>query len=329
MKSSHFWLALVGSVVLAQTTRGDALPDVGGSGSAIEQAAELIEQLDAPEFARRQEASRKLTEAGTTLFPEIEKAAQGGSREVASRAIEILRSHFQGGDETTKKAARASLERLAASGNPSAAQRAKDALNPQPEPADAGNLNGINPAMIQLMQQRAIQQQQLMRLQMPGRINPAPGQVVRRTSMRTVNGQREIEEQNGNKITKVRDVPGGGIEGQVTETINGKETTRKVEAKDLDDLKKKDNELAQFYERYSADGGIPRGGMPGLAPADALKRQIDSLDRMIERYKARLPNDPNAQRRIDSYQRLKQQIEQQLKDAEKAAAAPAANPPGE
>ena len=86
----------------------------------------------------------------------------------------------------------------------------------------------------------------------------APGGFVRRTSVRTINGQREIEVQDGGKITKVRDVPGGGIEGQVTETVNGKETTRKVEAKDLQDLKQKDAELAKVYEQFQPPAAAPR-----------------------------------------------------------------------
>lgn len=248
MKTTSGWLlALAACFAMASLCRGSA--------------DQLIEQLDAPEFASRQEASRKLTEGGKDVFPDVEKAAEAGSREVASRAIEILRSHFQGGDEGTREAARAALERLASGSNASAAQRARDILNPPPEP-QIGNLGGINPAMLQLMQQQAMQQalqRQQMQLQIRGRMAPgAPGGFVRRTSVRTINGQREIEVQDGGKITKVRDVPGGGIEGQVTETVNGKETTRKVEAKDLQDLKQKDAELAKVYEQFQPPPAAPR-----------------------------------------------------------------------
>jgi hypothetical protein len=280
----------------------------------------ILEQLDAPGFADRQEASRKLSEAGKAVFPEVEKAAEAGSREVATRAIDILRRHFSGGDLETKEAAKASLERLAKSGNPAAAQRAADALNPQPMPTlPQPAIGGINPALLPLMQQRGIQ------IQLGG---IAAGQnVVRRTSIRTINGLREIEVQNGDKITKVKDVAGGGIEAEVTEKVNGKETTRKIEAKDLDELKKKDADVAQVYETYNRIGrGIQIGAMPGApglpgavpppVPAartpETIKRMIESLDQNIERYKAQLPNDPNAQRRIDSLERTKKRYQDML-----------------
>jgi hypothetical protein len=132
----------------------------------------------------------------------------------------------------------------------------------------------------------------------------------------------------------VKDVAGGGIEASVTDIQpNGKETTRKIEAKDLDDLKKKDADVAQIYETYSRAGrgipigiAIPPGGLPpgalppGVLPggavpaaqADALKRTIESIDRSIERYKARLPNDPTAQQRIDSLERTKKRYQDML-----------------
>jgi hypothetical protein len=225
---------------------------------------------------------------------------------VATRAVEILRNHFQGGDEATKQAAKASLERLAASGNSSAAQRAAEALNPQPEQTLPANLNGLNPAFVPLIQQR----QAALRLQFGARA-AIPLNGGRRTSVRSINGRREIEVQDGDKITKVKDAAGGGLEAEITEKVNGKETTRKIQAKDLDDLKKQDADAAQVYERYA-----PRPVTP-----ESIKRQIESLDQMLERIKAQVPNNPNMQRSVDSLERLKQLQEQQLKDAEKAAEA--------
>ena len=306
MKTTRRWLLAVScTLFLAGASRGDTLPE-GASASAAEDAKQLIEQLDAPEFSERQEASRKLGESGRAVFPQIEKAAEAGTREVASRGIEILRSHFQGGDDETKQAAKASLERLAKSGNPAAAQRATEALTPPQQNAGvpiAGNFGVINPAILPLMQQR---------IQLGGIAAPGVG---RRTTMRSVNGKREVEQQEGDKVTKVRDGANGGIEAEITEKVNGKETTRKVEAKDLNDLKQKEPAAAEIYERYA---NRPTPGTP-----EALKKQLESLDRSMETYKARLPNDPNVQRSIDSLKRIREQIEQRLKDAEKAAAPPA------
>ena len=324
--------ALAGGAMADEVARA-AEPAVSTSTSDANTAelANLIEQLDAPEFAERQEASRKLSEAGKAVFPQVEKAAEAGSREVATRAVEILRQHFKGGDLETKESAKASLERLAKSGNPAAAQRAEGVLNPPAAvtlPQQA--FGGINPAILQ-MQLQQLQQRQI---QLGGVV---PGQnVVLRTSVRTVNGIREIEVRNGDKITKVKDIAGGGLEASITEIHpNGKETTRKIEAKDLDDLKKKDADAAQIYETYSRRGGgiqigalppgvLPPGFMPGGAfpggaipvpparPPESVKLLIESIDRSIERYKARLPNDPSAQRRLDSLEQMKKRYQEML-----------------
>ena len=165
MKRPRHWLLVIVCVAAAQVAYG-APSDVG----------RFVEQLDAPGFAERQEASRKLSEAGKAVFPEIEKAAETGSREVASRAVEILRRHFKGGDLETKEAAQVALERLAKSGNAAAARQAADALNPQPVAAiPPPNINGINPAILQRVQQGGIQ------IQLGG-IAPAQN-VVRRTTL--------------------------------------------------------------------------------------------------------------------------------------------------
>lgn len=309
------WLLAAGcALLLAAAVRGDTLPEGASTPSTAEDVTQLVQQLDAPEFSERQEASRKLSEAGRGVFPQIEKAAESGTREVASRGVEILKNHFQGGDDETKQAAKGALERLAKSGNPAAAQRATEALNP---PADqvgiaAGNVGAINPA-IQLALQQQIQAAQAQRIQF-GALPIAPG-VGRRISVRSINGKREIEQQEGDKITKVRDGANGGIEAEITEKVNGKETTRKVEAKDLNELKQKEPAAADIYDRYTSR-------RPATATPETLKRQLESLDRTMETYKARLPNDPNVQRSIDSLNRVREQIEQRLKDAEKAAPAP-------
>src|SRR4051794_38082774 len=74
--------------------------------------ARLIEQLDAPEFGERQEASRRLSEAGKSALPDVEKAVTAPSREVSGRALDILKLHFQRGDADLKQAAKESLSRL-------------------------------------------------------------------------------------------------------------------------------------------------------------------------------------------------------------------------
>jgi hypothetical protein len=319
MNSTIALLVAVGtSLLVVAVSCGDTLPAADEPPTAAADIARLVDQLEAPEFSQRQEASRKLTEAGRRAFEEIEKAAQSGTREAAIRAIEILKNHFSGGDEQSREAAKAALERLAKSENAAAAQRANLALNPPAEPQGIP-INAFQPAMLPMMAPARIQIQ----------MGNVGNRVVRRTSVRTINGQREIEHQDGDKITKVKDVPGGGIEAETTEKVNGKDITRKVEAKDLDDLKKKDADAARIYEQYGTRAARPGVANPILQNPDAIKRQLESIERVLERTKAQVPNNPAAQRSVDSLQRLKDQYEQRLKDAEKQAAVPAkpADPP--
>src|SRR5581483_10035467 len=64
------------------------------SGLSSTEIARLIEQLDAPLFGERQDASRRLIEAGKSVLPDLEKAAAAPSREVSGRALDILKQHF-------------------------------------------------------------------------------------------------------------------------------------------------------------------------------------------------------------------------------------------
>lgn len=68
--------------------------------------------------------------------------------------------------------------------------------------------------------------------------------------MKNVNGNREIQVvENGRKV-EISDTGGKNIKVRITETVNGKETTRTVEADDVDALKKKDAKAAELYEQY-------------------------------------------------------------------------------
>src|SRR5687768_11032011 len=146
---------------------------------------------------------------------------------------------------------------------------------------------------------------------------PVINNVNRRVSIREANGRREIEHVENGKTTKIVKNPNGSIEAETTEKQNGKDVTKKVEAKDLEDLKKKDPDAAKIFEQFTPNGagniqiqpgfapdrfGIPnlpaalpdRPGVPNL-PADIIEQQLKSLDRLIERVKANAPNNPAAQ----------------------------------
>jgi hypothetical protein len=243
-------------------------------------------QLDAPEFAQRQEASHKLAEAGSAAFMELERVAAGSSREASDRALEIFKRQFQRGDSETQTAARGALERLSQHAVPSLAQRARYVLDPPPAPPPT------MPLPLQARQAR-------IRLQ----VN-APA-MRRQIEARNVNGRQEIEIVENGRRQKLQIAPDGKIEAEVTETINGKQTTRKFAAKDLDDLRRQDAELARSYERTKPRA---RAAAPAV-PAEIRDRLSRALEAQIQQMKEQLPGNPNLQRAIDAIEAQKQRIE--------------------
>lgn len=85
-----------------------------GSVDATASIRQWIGHLDAPQFARRESASRSLVEAGAAALEPLEDAIRAGDLEVASRGIEIVGEMLADGDADVSAAARGVLERCAA-----------------------------------------------------------------------------------------------------------------------------------------------------------------------------------------------------------------------
>ena len=243
----------------------------------------LVERLDAPRFADRQAAQEELANLGKAALPALEKAAESDNREIAGRAFEVIQRHFQGEDAAMKDAAKESLDRLSKSQSESVARRAKDLLSPpkRPEPQIPQGLQGlrIGGARIQI--------------QVAGGAGPN----VKRVSMKEVNGVKEIEaHENGRKV-KIVDDPAAGIKLEVTETKDGKEETKKYEAKNAEDLKTKHPDAHKLYDEYSkAPAGIQVQGFQ-LAPGGVLPQGPGRLNiRPIRRAKILRPEELDAAR---------------------------------
>jgi hypothetical protein len=301
-------------VIHASARCGEGLPAVDiATEAASERIASLIERLDGREFAERQAASQQLEEAGAVAIPQLELTATAGSREASGRALDVLKRHFERGTDEVKLAAREVLVRLAESDNPSTAQRARDVLNPRkalgivspvgiqppipPPPVNNfgggfnfGGRGGIN-------------------------VNAGP---FRRISIADINGRRVIEIDERERRVKMETGPGGSIDVEVTDKQNGR--NRRLDARDLNELKRKDGELGRLYEQYAAPwqrqrgpigpaappfGFVPPAPIPAT-PAESAKRQLEIIDALLERTRQRLPNDPAAQRMIDALEEAKQ-----------------------
>jgi hypothetical protein len=220
--------------------------------------ARLIQQLDAGEFSARSEASRSLQQLGPAACPALGKAAVEGSREQRMRALEILGQHFQEGETTTKQAAKEALESIAASDHESSARRAKDILEPKNEQPMIAVPN-IAPAQIQIQVQA-----------IAGGIG---GRGVQRIQVK--NGVRQMETDDGQRKIKIVEDPAKGIEVEITQQRDGKETTEKFQAKDADELAKKDPEIHKLYQRLQNMGGVQIQAVPGgILPGNPLQQRI-------------------------------------------------------
>ena len=297
------------------------LPD-----AAAGEIAELIDQLEGAEFAERQEATRKLSEVGRAVIPQLEKVAAGSSREASVRAFDVIGGHFQRGDNETKASAKAVLDRLAASTNPAIAQRAQNILNPPPVPtaAEVAALAGV-PRLANLQVQMAA----------------IPGAARSVTVSRDANGGIRIQLRENAKTTKIESLPGGKITAEITEKQNGQEVTKKIEAADVGELKKKDAEIARIFEQYNQPARIgfaplrpaaplPVGGFgrpAPIQPADTLKRRIESLDGQIKRLKEGAPQTIATKGMLDELQTMRARYQRQLEEIEKPAQPAPGNAP--
>ena len=259
-RSISFRTVVVILACLGTSAGWSADPSAGENGATVSpesaQIAEWIKQLNSDRFTERTEASKRLEAAGTAAFPALTEAATGENREVSLRAIEVLRKHFEQGDQATKDAARQSLQKIVGSKHESAAQRAKEVLNPTPPETSVPPGIQVMPGIpgLQMVPQLQIQ------------VQAVGGGMTRQ--IRVNNGVKEIEANENGCKTKITEDPNQGIKIEVAETKDGKATKRTYAAKNAEDLKKNHPEGYQLYEKYAKQqGGFPMqlqiaGGLP-------------------------------------------------------------------
>ncbi len=265
----------------------------GDSGSEKTAIGERIEQwildLDAPQFGKRQAAAQRLAESGEAAFPRLLEAARHPSREVSERAIDLLEQHYRVGDTKLKTAAAEALRQLAGpEDGPDPTDRVARAARAVLRPAAEANLpvmaRGIAPAMIQA-QARAIAiggGANVGRIRIapggiapggiaPGGIAPggiAPGGIAiggrmgRSVSISNINGEKKVRLSENNRKVSIDIAKEGPITVELTETKDGKSTTRKFEAKNLDELKQKHPDAHKVYEELAPMFDPPRNAAP-------------------------------------------------------------------
>ena len=91
--------------------------------------AAWVKQLSANRFAQRELATQNLIDAGQAAIEPVVQAVYGNEPEAVDRSLHVLRQLGLSDDEAVEDAARAALERLAASDDRRASLRAKNTMD--------------------------------------------------------------------------------------------------------------------------------------------------------------------------------------------------------
>ncbi len=277
--------------------------------------ATLIKELDANRFSKRQDASRALKKLGQPAIAALTKAALGTSREASSRAFEILKEHFAGGDGALKDAAKAALRKIADSDKTPLARNAKEILAPKPPPQRPQQMVPFGPAQIQVQ------------FRMGG---------PQRFQARNVNGVKDIDIKEQSRTIKIHDDPNKGITVEITKKKNGKDVKQKFAAKDAAELKKKHPEAYKLYDKYGK-GAPPvplaiqglqlpniqiqqiQGGMqiPGRRLIDAkavaeqrkrISAQVEETRKLLEKFKSNSQQTESLDKAIDQLKKVHEEL---------------------
>jgi len=236
-------LAAVRAADEPSSVKGVEPPSAAGAATEVDR---LVAELDAPRFSERQAASEKLAALGAPALAALEKAAKEESLEVTTRAIELLKKLLDAPEASTQADARQALQRLAKGDRPNASRLAQDVLKVKEQEDGA----------------KAQQAAQFANRQVFGPIQIAPGINAQRVGVQHNNGGREINIEEGDRKIKINDGKGQPIKIEITTKTNGKDSTEKYEAKDVDELKKKHPETYKFYKGWENQGnplGFPLG----------------------------------------------------------------------
>ena len=217
----------------------DAKPAAGG-----ESVEQLIEQLDSAEYDKREAACGKLAAKGKAAIAALENASANGNLEVSSRATTLLGKLLKSSDAATADAASSALKRLANGDSAAAARKAKSILDEKIGSKDAPGMNAGGGIVFGNGGGRIVIN--------GGQLNFGGG-ALRTMSVKTVNGVKEINASEDGKTVKIQDDPAKGIKVELTEKENGKEVTKKYDAKNADELKKNHPSAYEIYKKYGAE----------------------------------------------------------------------------
>ena len=122
-------IAVLAAFVFVGSLRADNGPEELAGGATAAELRNLAHQLDADRFVDREIAVKKLIQAGAAAVEPVRGAAQGGSLELATRSIFVLKELGLSNNPETELAARDALRALTNDGNPTVQRLAKNTLD--------------------------------------------------------------------------------------------------------------------------------------------------------------------------------------------------------
>ncbi len=230
---------------------------------------ELLDELSSPRFTIRLQAARKLKNAGVEGIETLRRATQTGTKETASKALQILQEHMENGNhEALQIAAKNAVEQISEDEKNPSSSEAKGILN---KAADA----------------QATQNQQNRRFPMmiPRNVRAA----AMRVQIQNNNGKLRIQiEKDGQKTSITEEENGIKVEKK---DANGKSSKKTY--KTIEEMKQKDKEAHQLLQQYKKVGGgikiqVQGNGIPlqlkiqnsnPNTPKDGAPKDLDNLQR--------------------------------------------------
>jgi len=248
-------LVLAGQARAEDAPKADKAKDTAKAAPKATAAdiARWVKDMDAEEFATREQAVVKLAEAGKAAIAPVAAAAKGKSLEVSTRSVSVLKKLLASKDESTKAAAKAALEELAKDEKHPAAHMAWQALEESKPPRKNRGIATVGGGRFV--------------------IGGAGGNIVinavavagagqMQISVKNVNGEKEIDVVDNGKKIKITEGK-AGITVTVTDPPKGKEKAKpkQYKAADAKELKKKHPEAHKLYEKYATDDGAVVGNI--------------------------------------------------------------------
>ena len=121
------WLACLSAAVCMADSVVVAA-EQGGPASDASAVQTLAEQLDAPEFARREAATKKLKAMGDSVAAAVTAVGLSGSPEAGIRAVAVLKELYLADEAPAVTAGEVGLKKLRDEGSPAVAVEAQSAL---------------------------------------------------------------------------------------------------------------------------------------------------------------------------------------------------------